>query len=221
MEISPYLRRGARRPALRVVSNRRPSTLLAPALVRPIPLEARPYRPGELPQQLSIRCDERLAADCARAAAGSGLPLPLWIRVAVEASRVRDQLADGLHQPPGEVLATLDEACSGPLPTHVGAGEVVLYAREIIRRRPGRPPTNAPDGLQTLVPDGVRTAWILAATEAGLPLDAWIGLQLGDPPQAAADWEAASVASGLSIGEWAYNCWAAASATSAAAQMSD
>lgn len=202
---------------LRLVATREQRPIAPP--VRAVPLDARPYRPGELPQRLVFRCDrsdvERAAADAARA----GLPVPLWVRIAVEASRVcRDISAISAGSPPA-VERTLDAAATAPLPTAAGCRELSLYARAVLAATPSRATRHQDDGggIEAMVPDTVRAAWTLAATRSGMRLDAWVAGRLENAPARASSWEAQAAACGLSIGEWAYGCWLACSSASASA----
>jgi hypothetical protein len=189
---------------------------------RMVPLEARPYRPGELPQRVLVRCAPELATRTANAAARAGLPLTLWVRIAVEASRVRDDLARLTSETPQIIEAGLDAVTGGPLPAAHGCAELSHYARALRSAPSERPAENRSADCQPMVPDTIKAAWTLEAARAARTLDGWIASRLDHAPSGATAWEAEAASRGLSIGEWAYNCWLAAPpASRAAAQTVD
>lgn len=212
MEKTPYSpRTTARRSRLQLVHPRIQGNH-APAIpaLRGVPLDARPCRPGELPQRLVLACDPGFGAQIARQAAGHGIPVELWGRIAVEAARVRDDIAMVCARPRSRVEAHLNMACKRRPPLPPGAGELGLYVLLLLARAPRqREPLAGRDTIGLMVPDTVRCAWLSAAAAAGLTLAEWVAARLRDAPGAAVEWEIASAAWGRDIGEWGYRCWAA------------
>jgi hypothetical protein len=210
MEKIPYSRRAraSHGSHLRVVADRRAPSVLAP--LRAVPLEARPCRPGELPHRVSLTCERDLARTVARSAACAGVPSELWIRIVVEAARVRDDIATISRDSRSSVQQHLDAAAGRPLRDVPGCGELRLYARLLRDHTPSPAPrTPAAASLRVTVPDTIRCAWLAAAADAQLTLGAWLADRLQDPPAAALDWEAAAAASGRELGEWGYSSWMA------------
>ena len=120
--------------------------------MRAVPLDARPCRPGELPHRFRIVCERALILDVVTQAARDGIPVELWVRIAVEAARVRDGIVAVSGLPHALVQDQLDTAASEPLREVVGCGELGLYARLLRDRAPSRPTRAAPgDNLSVRV----------------------------------------------------------------------
>lgn len=211
MEKTPYSRRqvlASQGSHLRVVADRAAPAVLAP--LRAVSLEARPCRPGELPHRVALTCERDLARTVARGAACAGVPSELWIRIVVEAARVRDDIAAIGRDARSSVQQHLDAAAERPLRDVPGCGELRLYARLLRDRIPGAlPRTNVAANLRVSLPETIRCAWLAAAADTQLTLAAWLAERLQDPPAAAVDWEAAAAASGRELGEWGYSSWMA------------
>jgi hypothetical protein len=206
---------------LRVVPSDRARDTPMIAQLRAVSLDARPCRPGEQPHRIKLACESTLARDAAAQAARDGVPPELWLRVVVEAARVRDDIAAiGLH-PPSRVQRWLDAAAGDAGPVVPGCGELALYTRLLRSRSPQTPVRGNPPCLRIAVPDTMRAAWLAAAAEANVTLAAWVAARVRDAPGSAIAWEAAAAACGRELAEWGYRSWAARRADKADAQTLD
>lgn len=207
MECDVDKREGA--PRLRLLANvdsaPARSTTTAPSLT------SAPFRPGELPLTAWVPLDHttrNLVWERARAAA---LPTELWVRIAVEASRLTSEISSLTARPRREVVAQLDLAASAPTgETHpLGASELRRYAAELRR---GHPATEAGEVLGLRLPEEISGAWNAAASKARLEMPRWIDAALQKAPPECVAWEASAAATCRSLGEWTYASWLRASA---------
>lgn len=179
------------------------------------PLASAPFRPGELPITAWIpldRATRHLAWEQAREAA---LPTELWVRIAVETSRLASEISSLTTHPRPEVVAQLDLAAAAiPGATHtLGASELHRYASEL---RKGHPAEEIGDVLALRLPEEISGAWNTAASKARLELPRWIAAALEEAPPSCVAWEAAAAATCRSLGEWAYASWLRSSASAKA-----
>jgi hypothetical protein len=189
--------------------------------LRAVPLDARPCRPGEQPHRIKLACVGVLSHDVVVRAARDGLPPELWLRIMIEAARVRDDIA-GIHaQPPSTVQGRLDAASRDAAPAVPGCGELGLYARLLRGRTPRALPRGEAPCPRVAVSDTMRCAWLAAAAEANVTLAAWAAERVREAPGSAVAWEAAAAACGRELGEWGYRSWAARRANKADAHTLD
>jgi hypothetical protein len=145
----------------------------------------------------------------------AALPTELWVRIAVEASRLASEISALTARPRREVVAQLDLAAAAPAveaPT-LGASELRRYATEL---REGHPTTDAGEVLALRLPEEISGAWNAAASEARLEMPRWIAAALEKAPPKCIAWEVDAAASCRSLGEWAYASFLRASANARA-----
>lgn len=197
------------RPPLRLLANAEPApvrhTPTAPSLA------SAPFRPGELPLTAWIPLD-RTTRDLIRARASeAALPTELWVRIAVEASRLVSEISSLTAYSRDDVVEQLDLAATpltGPAHTLAASG-LRRYATEL---RKGHPAAEAGEVLALRLPEEISGAWNAAASEARLEMPRWIAVALEEAPPECVAWEAAAAATCRSLGEWAYASWLRASA---------
>lgn len=200
------------RPQLRLLANSEPAVARQP----PAPfLASAPFRPGELPitAWIPLDCTTRdLVWERAREAA---LPTELWVRIAVESSRLSSEISSLTGCPRHEVVAQLDLAATSlgdGVQTPV-ASELGRYAAELRR---GHPASKTGDVLALRLPEEISGAWNAAASEARLEMPRWIAAALDKTPPECVAWEVAAAATCRSLGEWAYASWLRASTSAKA-----
>ena len=209
------------RSHLRVVASQPARDMPIIAQLRAVSLDARPCRPGEQPHRIKLACEPAVVRDAVTRAARDGVPPELWLRVVVEAARVRDDIATISLQPPSMVQRWLDAAAGDAAPVVPGCGELGLYTRLLRGRSPRTPARCEAPCLCLAVPDTMRCAWLAAASDANETLAAWVAERVRDAPGSAIEWEAAAAACGRELGEWGYCSWTARRADKADAQTLD
>src|SRR4051812_40008901 len=107
-------------PALRLVAN--PESVPARPAPRPPSLTAAPFRPGELPITAWIPLESSVRRLVSRRANEEALPTELWVRIAVEASRLTTEISTLTNHPRQEVISRLDIAASVPEDTQALSG---------------------------------------------------------------------------------------------------
>lgn len=200
------------RPRLRLVANAEPvptrSTPLLPSL------NSAPFRPGELPLTAWVPLDRSTRELVWEQAKEAALPTELWVRIAVEASRLVSEISSLTGQARSVVIARLDLAASTPAgEEHLGGSELRRYA---IALRKGHPPSETGEVLALRLPEEISGAWNTAASDARLEIAHWVSAALEKAPQKCVTWEAAAAATCRSLGEWAYASWLQASASARA-----
>jgi hypothetical protein len=196
------------KPRLCLVANVEPT----PALPMPTAptLASAPFRPGELPLTAWVPLDRltrNLILERAREAA---LPTELWVRIAVETSRLASEISSLTARPRREVVAQLDLAATWPASeVHtLAASELRRYAAEL---RKSHPVADTGEVLALRLPEEISGAWNAAASEARLEMPHWISAALEKTPPKCVTWEAAAAVTYRSLGEWAYAAWLRAS----------
>jgi hypothetical protein len=153
-----------------------PARALAPESVA-LSLRRSPFRPGELPVRLAVDLEPDTRASAIERALAAGVPVSLWIRVSVEASRVASAIGqiDGVTA--AAVLMAIEDvrrADEDPAALDVHARRLRAYARAL-----GHQPDRAtpPDGaVSVLLPDEMAACWRTSAegpTSRHGPLSAW------------------------------------------------
>jgi hypothetical protein len=144
------------------------------------------------------------------------LPTELWVRIAVEASRLATEVSNLTDRPREEVVVQLDLAASTPAgKAHtLGASELRRYAAELRKDHP--PAADAGEVLGLRLPEEISGAWNAAASKVRLEMPRWIATALEKAPPGCVAWEIAAAATSRSLGEWAYASWLRASASAKA-----
>lgn len=199
-------------PALRLVAS--PESVPARPTQRPPSLTVAPFRPGEIPITAWIPLDSSIRRLVSRRANEEALPTELWVRIAVEASRLTDEIATLTTRPHQEVIRRLDIAASAPEDMQTLSGsELRRYAAEL---RHDHTAVDADDVLALRLPEEISGAWGKAATAARIDMPRWIATAISAAPKECVAWEAAAASTCRSLGEWAYASWLQASANSMA-----
>lgn len=199
------------RPRLRLLA-----TEPAPARPASAPfLASAPFRPGELPVTAWIPLDHATRDLVWKRAREAALPTELWVRIAVESSRLSSEISSLTACPRHEVIAQLDLAATSPVnETQIPlASELRRYAAEL---RKGHPATKTGEVLALRLPEEISGAWNSAASEARLEMPHWIAEALDKAPPECIAWEIAAAATCRSLGEWVYASWLRASTSAKA-----
>jgi hypothetical protein len=168
-------------------------------------LAAAPYRPGELPEPLTLTLNEKLVSELNAQAARRRVPVELLVRVSVEAARALE------HVPYREAVGNvLDRDASEALPLICGEGAQGALARYAARVRRGERESvtriTTSGEVQVSVTLAMAAAWRGEAIAGGEGLSNWATEMLVMAPTGAIEWEAASAAQGQSVAEWVYAC---------------
>jgi hypothetical protein len=140
----------------------------------------------------------------------------LWLRLAVESSRLADEIATRCGRPRLWAVDTLDVAAASV--EHGNDDELRtdgLTRYAALLRRPhviGQIPKRMPARL----PEEMAGAWRRAATNAGVTFERWVGDRLESAPARCVDWEIAAASACQTLGEWTYAACLRALATTIA-----
>jgi hypothetical protein len=190
------------KPTLRVLSGEQ---LGRQAVSAKLPtLESQPFRPGEVPQLLVVDLDQALAERLQEEAAELGLPRELWLRVAVEVSRLLRRAAELLGVLPNEVVRHVESRSQAPTLTTMEAARFDAYAKQIREGARPRRPRVPVSRLSIPIPENMVTAWSIDAAAEALTLQEFVNARALEAPRAAASWEALSAERGQSLGEWIF-----------------
>jgi hypothetical protein len=197
------------RPRLRLLANPEPAR--APLPAAPF-LASAPFRPGELPVTAWVPLDHATRDLVWTRAREAALPTELWVRIAVESSRLASEISSLAGHPRHRVIDQLDLAATSPLDEvqNPVASELRRYAAELCK---GHPSAKAGEVLALRLPEEISGAWKTAAGEARLEMPHWIAAALENSPPECVAWEIAAAATFRSLGEWAYASWLRASAS--------
>lgn len=164
----------------------------------------------------------RLAEDDRRRlharAAAARLPAELWLRIAVEASRVVGEIEGLTGYGRETITATLDVAASEPRGDRVeplDGGALRRYGEGLQRGTATSAPT---EELALRLSEEIAAGWGHAAAAERAALPTWIAKQLESAPRHCVQWEAAAARGGRTLAEWAYASflrWSALSTASA------
>jgi len=183
---------------------------------RAVSLLVRPFRPGEIPAIVDL--DLGAHAEWARRAADrAGVPVELYVRVAVEAARhVR-----GLRAIPGtDLFRALDGAARRRHPLQaIDGAPLFAYAAAIRRGGAAGPATSATRDsvVSVAVTQEMVTAWSIAAAESGTTRERLAQELIGEAAGDVMAWEATAAERGSTLGEWIYETAASVFARSSAA----
>jgi hypothetical protein len=202
---------------LRLVDTPEPS-LPSPAGRRwPVDLRRGPFRPGELPESLLIDLDPGTMRVAAERAGGSGLPLPLWARIAIELGRARDNLVRATSMEADEIDNLLDAAAQAS-PQASGLSALERYGIAVLEGGAAEP-VDASEPLEILVPSEMALAWRQAAAGRDQSLDSWAAGAVGGARAGVEKVEARAAALGEPLVAWCYAAFLAWSTSrSASAQ---
>ncbi len=191
-----------RRDRLRLVP--RAMSGLPLSSVARISLAAAPFRPGELPTISWLVLDTNSRAFIAASASHARLPVELWVRIAVEASRLLEEVASRTNRTQDWVTATLDHAASRQAHAntrHLATASLDRYADNL---EAAHPSGGLPHTLPLRLPEEMSGAWVRDAVRHRESLPSWISTRLQSVPTGCVRWEAASARACQSLGEWAY-----------------
>jgi hypothetical protein len=197
---NPYVNRDDQRD-LRLVEG---EALTRPASSSLPTLASQPFRPGEMPIVWRLDLPDPVARDVARSASKLRIPVVLWVRLATEAARHVEDVAQALGLGPDEISHWLDQAAQSRRrhPTTLAARHLAAYAGYLRDGDPSLPPPSAETGLHLLVPDALVAAWSLDASRSGADLTSWVVERITNAPDSAVAWEAAAADAGATLGEW-------------------
>jgi hypothetical protein len=163
-------------------------------------LDARSRRPGLAHEEFNLCLDLPHAERACHMAAAEGLPLPLWVVIAIESQRaLRAARPD---ESPGAVASRLDWAARRPPRQVRRATRLAAYAA--VLRCPPRTvqPMRVASELPLLVPYHTFLAWEIAAEDDEVALNDWALAQLAAAGTRRPLWEAASAEAGQMLAEW-------------------
>jgi hypothetical protein len=200
------------KPRLRLLTNTEPTP--TPPPIGPF-LASAPFRPGELPVTAWIPLDHATRDLVWKRAKEAALPTELWVRIAVESSRLTSEISSLTRCPRQQVIAQLDLSATSLMDevTTSAAPELRRYAAELRR---GHPATRADEVLALRLPEEISGAWNTAASDARLDMPRWLAAALDKTPSECVAWEAAAAATCRSLGEWVYASWLRASTNASA-----
>jgi hypothetical protein len=151
-----------------------------------------------------------LAKAAAKAARETGLPIGLSLKIAVEASRIRDELAELGQLDVSAVVSLLDEAAMAALVDHRRRGTRCLrgglleqYAAALLDAPNAPTPVTTPARIEMALSEREYAAWLVDAQRAGIALGTFVAAAVSTRPRQAVEWEAAAALAARTIGEWA------------------
>jgi hypothetical protein len=191
-------------PSLRLLRNDELTS--GPGPVPSVSLQGAPFRPGELPVLSWIRLDSATRDQITAGATRAGVPTEVWVRIAVESSRLAAEISVVIGRSTYEINEYLDLDAARGVPSGkdvpiVEAVGLLDYAKQL--RTPQRPGVLGRDNPLRL-PEEMTGAWRAAATYARLSLPEWIAERLAEASPGCVRWEIAAAESFQSLGEWAY-----------------
>ena len=164
-------------------------------------LAAQPFRPGELPSTVAFRLDPQTREIARAGAAASGVPIGLWLRIAVESARHLRAVVMRTRITRSALTSCLDAATeSRQSRITATAYEHLAYAR--LLRRGGHQNPSRGEVATVFLSDQMHAGWLLAAALSGESPSIWAAALLTEVPTRCVEWEAASAAAGSSLGEW-------------------
>ena len=201
---------------LRLVVSPTSAQLRAPARA---PISVAPFRPGELPIVSWVPLSPKTRKLVKNAADAAALPVELWVRIAVEASRLVSELSElsGLAEP--AVCSVLNNAAEMEWSRRERATQdlaaltLACYADEL---RQTHPRVDVESELALRLPEEMNASWSIAAAGTRLSYASWVALRLASAPCDCVQWEIAAAQSCRSLGEWVYASSLRASAISSA-----
>jgi hypothetical protein len=187
---------------LRVVAAPLPPTLGPVALEAT--LSSAPFRPGELPVITWIAFDRASQERVEEGATAARVPAELWLRLAVESSRLAEEIATRCGRARLWIVDVLDSAAASAEHTiddELRTDGLVRYAA--LLRRP-HPIGQIPGRMPARLPEEMAGGWRRAATHAGVTFERWLGERLERAPSRCVEWEIAAADSCQTLAEWTY-----------------
>lgn len=183
----------------------------------PVDLRAAPYRPGELPESLRLELDDAHIKLAGHRAAAEGLPVALWMRMAIEVGRARNVLAETTGRSTREIEELLPRSAEASRRI-AGISPLARYGSAILDGGAADEPREGA-GIEVLIPSEMSLAWRTAAAAAGSGLEGWAAAMIARAPEGIGRLEADAAAAGESLAAWCYAAWlACAESRSASAQ---
>jgi hypothetical protein len=137
-------------------------------------------------------------------AAGAQLPIEIWVRIAVEASRLVFEIADlsgRLEEEVQELLGHVASQNHHLSTSHLAASGLERYAEELGNQHEGGP---LDAELSLRLPEEMNAAWSHAAAKARLSYSDWFSERLTATPPQCVQWEITAARNCQSLGEWSY-----------------
>lgn len=170
----------------------------------PFSLTRQPQRPGELCESLIIDLPPSAYERAERQAQAAGIPLPLWLLIAIEAERAVASTAAITGLGRTDVIDAADEATrSSGRRYDISPPETRRLADYAEALRAGAAQTAAPAtdrAVAIRLPHLMLASWALTAAECNVPLTRWAAASPLAPGRER--WEATAAAEGLSLSEW-------------------
>lgn len=182
----------------------------------PIDLCSSPFRPGELPERLGVDLGRPITGEAVRKAGQGGVPVALWVRVAVEVGRARVVLSAATARAPTEIDDALVAASDRDI-RPAGLSALARYAAAILNGGANDAPEIGPT-LELLIPSEMALAWRHSAAESAQSLDSWITQMIAAARPGVEKFEACAASAGEGLAAW---CYAAFVAWSASCSASD
>jgi hypothetical protein len=170
-------------------------------------LDVRPQRPGELtvPVVVTLAPTGRTAASlCAKR---DGVPINLWLVIAIEAERALRNAAARSGVDLEELEARLDHAAGRVLPSdvyeHPALQALRAYAHALLTMDDSPVPVMATTSVPLNPGLQVAAAWAVEADVSGLEMAAWATERASELPfKSRVAWEAAAASWAQSLAEW-------------------
>lgn len=144
---------------------------------------------------------QKLISSAADAAA---IPVELWVRIAVEASRLVSEIAGLLKQPEARVRSLLSCAAESAADERTEDLAGIALERYAEQLRHEHPRCEVVPELPMRLPEEMNATWHRAAAQQHSAYATWIAKQLATAPGDCVEWEIAAARDCKSLGEWAY-----------------
>lgn len=167
-------------------------------------LSAAPFRPGELPDLYRIELQGETRQEVVAGATTARVPAQLWLRIAVESSRLVSETIAITGQSAVSLRTALNHIAAESLKHELDravAGELSHYCT--LLQRP-HPVGSVGPVMPTPLPEEMIGAWRHAAITAGATLSTWVGEQVIRAPAECMRWEIAAAHSSRTLAEWVY-----------------
>jgi hypothetical protein len=189
-------------PRLHVVASPPSAELRTPALETS--LNAAPFRPGELPVISWIVLDRASQERVSAGAAAARVPAELWLRLAVESSRLAEEIAAYCCRTRHWVVDALDVAAASAEHTDDDELRVDGLARYASLLSHPHATAQVPERMPARLPEEMAGGWRRAATRAGVTLERWVADRLRSAPANCVEWEIAAALACQTLAEWTY-----------------
>lgn len=163
---------------------------------------AAPFRPGELPATVALHLAPETHGPLEQEASDRGVPLSLWLRIAVEAARGVDEIVAATGRTRREVEDALDasrELASAWAPD--AESDLSAYVEALSGGRTG---ASRGTGVVLRLSSEIASSWKRCAGLTQLSLEAWVVHCLERRPADAVQWEIAAASEGRTLAEWLY-----------------